>query len=317
MSNQQVDTQNIDVSSDREKEFQEALKTIDKGFCVSETDEPDNLEPIAQEPPSFEELKRQMDNKEGNGKVYERLAELQESQSYEKILEEIESIAKEKPLDAKLFLFKARALANLKRFKEADKAVLIADSFKTDFVEVYETQKEITSIKYDLYLKAGDFYLKKGIELGACLGKSNFKNARMFFEKALEISLNDINLLDNVYSVYKYLGEDKKALTIKGAIYSLRPSYKTSYDMEYNKTLCFIATYAFCEYPVVVNHFRWFRREYLLTNELGKRLNSLYVLLSPKFTRAAIGKPVLRKLFQIALLFPLATISLFRMLKKE
>ena len=102
-------------------------------------------------------------------------------------------------------------------------------------------------------------------------------------------------------STLKYLGEDDEAFRIKATIYSIRSNFQTTYDSSYNQTLCFIATYAFYDKPWIINDFRWFRREYLLNNKLGREINSLYVCLSSRVTKALRKNNLIREFFKIIL----------------
>ncbi len=212
-------------------------------------------------------------------------------------------------------LLKARALVNLKRFKEADKTIFDAERQNTNYYSLKETKDEINNIKLALYQKAGSFFLKQGINLGFPLGKNNFLKAKFCFTKALEISPDDLDILDHTYSALKYLGEDDEAFKIKGTIYSIKPSYKTTYDLSFNQTLCFIATYTFYDHPWIIDEFRWFRREFLLNCLIGRRINSLYVTISSKITRVILKNEIIRNYFKIVLFIPLLFVELIKCFK--
>ena len=245
--------------------------------------------------------------------VNDECEKLFQNKEYEELLKKIEENKDSDELLPKIFLLKARALVELKRFKEADKAIFEAEQSNTNYYELKQTKEDINAIKLNLYLKAGSYSLKNGIKLGYPLGKNNFIKAKFCFLKALQISPDDLNILDQAYSALKYLGEDEEAFKIKGTIYSIEKDFKTTYDSNYNQTLCFIATYAFYDQPDIINEFRWFRREYLLNNNLGRNINSLYVKISSRITKSINNNHFLRYVFKIILYIPLLIIKLLKL----
>ena len=245
--------------------------------------------------------------------VNDECEKLFQNKEYEELLKKIEENKDSDALLPKIFLLKARALVELKRFKEADKAIFEAEQSNTNYYELKQTKEDINAIKLNLYLKAGSYSLKNGIKLGYPLGKNNFIKAKFCFFKALQISPDDLNILDQAYSALKYLGEDEEAFKIKGTIYSIEKDFKTTYDSNYNQTLCFIATYAFYDQPDIINEFRWFRREYLLNNNLGRNINSLYVKISSRITKSIHNNHFLRYVFKIILYIPLLIIKLLKL----
>ena len=247
--------------------------------------------------------------------INEECETLFQDKKYEELINKIDTSDNKESLLSKTLLYKARALVELRRFKEADKALFEAEEHNTDYYLLKQTKEDINSIKLNLYLKAGTFALENGIKLGIPLGQKNFLKAKFCFTKALEINPDDLNILDLNYSALKYLGEEEEAFKIKGAIYSLEPDFKTTYDKKFNQTLCFIATYAFYDQPEIVDEFRWFRREFLLNNCLGRELNSLYIKTSSRITRALNNDDNVRYLFKIILHIPLYIIKVLKRIK--
>ncbi len=253
-------------------------------------------------------------NKEKEVDINEVCETLFNEKKYEELINKIDTLENKELLVSKSLLLKARSLVELKRFKEADKAIFDAEQQNTDYYLLKQTKEEINSIKLNLYLKAGSFLLENGIKLGHPLGHNSFLKAKFCYQKALQLSPDDLNILDQTYSVLKYLGEDEEAFKIKGAIYSLDPDYKTTYDLKYNQTLCFIASYAFYDQPDVVNEFRWFRREYLLNNKLGRNINSLYVKVSSQITKSIRNDNFLRFIFKLILQIPLIFVKILKII---
>ena len=245
--------------------------------------------------------------------INEECEKLFQEKKYEDLIKKIDDNKESEVLLPKILLLKARSLVELKRFKEADKAIFEAEQSNTNYYELKQTKEDINSVKLKLYLKAGSFSLKNGIKLGYPLGKNNFLKAKFCFLKALEICPDDLNILDQAYSALKYLGEDEEAFKIKGTIYSIEKNFKTTYDSHFNQTLCFIATYAFYDQPEIINEFRWFRREYLLNNNLGRNINSLYIKVSSRITKSIQNKQFLRYIFKFILYFPLLIVKFLKL----
>ena len=236
---------------------------------------------------------------------------------YSELIELIEKNESSNDFPEKALLLKARALVELKQFKAADKALFDAERTNTDYHSLKETKEAIAEIKLKLYVKAGNHFLARAIKLGIPLGLQNFQKAKYCFQKAIEINPDDINILDSAYSTLKYLGEDEEAFRIKATIFSIKSNYKTTYDSTYNQTLCFIATYAFYDKPWIVDDFRWFRREYLLNNRFGREINSLYVCLSSRLTKALEKNNIIREVFKYILYFPFFIIKLLQRIKSN
>ena len=290
-----------------EKEEEEVLKKYNEIFNQKEKDE---------KTANDENNAVEATNKNSNlSEVFEKLSSLYTERKHLELLDEIAELEKNQNMNAELFILKAKALAELKRFKASNIALYHAKQLISSVRELEEAQNAISKIKFDLCMKAGNRYLKKGVQMGATLGKRNFELSMIYFNKAFSINPDNLDLLDNTYTALKYLDDKEKALKIKGFIYSLDPKFITSYEQQFNKTLCFIATFAYKEHPYIVNEFRWFRREFLLNNKIGKRINSLYVLISPRITKLANDNKYLKLLFQIILFLPLIAVELLKLIK--
>ena len=248
--------------------------------------------------------------------LYKEFEKLFNEKKYSELIEYIEKNESSNDFPSKGMLLKAKALVELKKFKLADKALFEAERLNADYHSLKETKEEIAEVKLKLYTKAGASFLAKAVKLGVPLGISNFQKAKFCFMKALEINPDDLNLLDQAYSALKYLGEEEEAFKIKAVIYSIQSNFKTTYESSYNQTLCFIATYAFYDKPWIVNDFRWFRREFLLNNRFGREINSLYVCISSKLTKALCNDNLIREIFKTLLYFPFLFIKILQYLKK-
>lgn len=241
--------------------------------------------------------------------IYEKL--LNENK-FNEVIQKVDELKKTNYFPSELLLLKAKALASIKQFKDSEKTLYEAERYFPDFNLFKQTVEDINEIKYKLFSKAGNVFLQKGLNLGYPLGQENFLKAKYCLLKAIAINSNNIDILDQAYTALKYLGEDKEAFDIKAIIYSIKSDFVTSYDSKYNQSLCFIATYAFYDQPNIVNEFRWFRREYLLNTKFGRRLNSLYIVISSKITKCLLNKNSFRFFFKIFLYFPLLIIKFLK-----
>lgn len=211
-----------------------------------------------------------------------------------------------------LILLKARVLARMRRFKESDRFIEIAEKSNSHFPELNEAKTEIRKVKHALYKKAADYYLERALLKGVTFGKADFVKAKEALEKAMHFVTDDINMLDQYHTVLKYLKQEREAFKTKGIIYSIDPEYTTSFEQELSNRMCFIASYAFVGQPQHVDVFRWYRREFLLNSDFGRRLNCLYVTLSPRVVRALAPYPVGVYLCRAILFLPLLMIKLLQ-----
>lgn len=200
-----------------------------------------------------------------------------------------------------MLLLKARAQVELRQFKGYEKTIFEADRQNSYFKEVQLVKNDVNEIKYRLLTKAAETYLKKGLEIGPSLGRAHFEKTVKSIAQALDIIPENVDLLDQLYTAQMYLGNEKEAFKTKALIYTLNQTFITTFDRESSSSLCFIASFAFFDDPGTVNEFRWFRREFLLTSNLGKYLNSLYVLHSPRITSCASNFSGSRALFRFLL----------------
>lgn len=293
--------------TEEEKEVQDIIDSLTPSFKnqvdalkSSKPDEQKESEELTKEPPAL---------------LFSDLEKLFNEKKYTELIELIEKNETSNTFPAEGLLLKAKALVELKKFKAADKALFDAERANTDYHSLNETKESIAEVKFKLYAKAGNHFLTKAIKLGIPLGIQNFQKAKFCLMKAIEINPDDINVLDQAYSALKYLGENEEAFKIKATLYSLKSNYKTTYDSSYNQTLCFIATYAFYDKPWIVNDFRWFRREYLLNNKIGREINSLYVCTSSQLTKALDKNEIIRQIFRIILYFPFFLIKFLQLIK--
>lgn len=238
---------------------------------------------------------------------------LYEKNKYEQVIQRVDFLHLTHKISVPLLLLKAESLAALKRFKEADKVIFEAEKLNVCLKEVRELKNNLYELKYDLLSRAGEVYLRKALELGPSLGEEHFKKARICLTKALEIFPDNIDLLDQQYTVLRYLKDDEGAFKTKAMIYLLNNRFIPTFDREGTNTLCFIATYAYEGAILEIEIFRWFRREFLLPFSFGRLLNCWYVRISSRLT-ARLKEFKVSPLFFRILFFPV--LSLLKILKK-
>ncbi|GAB4272424.1 MAG: hypothetical protein Kow0029_10990 [Candidatus Rifleibacteriota bacterium] len=227
-----------------------------------------------------------------------------EKNKYEEVIQRVDFLHLTHKISVPLLILKAESLVSLKRFKEADKVIFEAEKQNSHLKEVRELKNHIYEIKYNLLSKAGELYLKKALELGPSLGEKHFKKARICLKKALDIFPENIELLDQQYTVLRYLNETEEAFKTKAMIYLLNNRYIPTFDKEGANSFCFLATYAYKRDSKELMVFRWFRREFLLTSNIGKYLNCVYVRNSQKILSLSRKYSISPAIFR-AVLFPI------------
>lgn len=223
---------------------------------------------------------------------------------FEEVIQRVDFLHLTHRMSVPLLIFKAKSLVSLKRFKETDKVIFEAEKLGMDAKKIQELKNQVHEDKYALLSKAGSIYLNKALELGPSLGMSHFNKARICLRKALEIFPDNIELLDQQYTVLRYLNEEEQAFKTKAMIYLLNNRFVPSFDKEGTSSLCFIATFAYAESPEKIADFRWFRREFLLTSNMGKQINCMYVKHSAKLVRKAKKNAIPTEIFRF-FLFPI------------
>lgn len=211
-----------------------------------------------------------------------------------------------------LVLLKARVMARMRHFKESDALIEQAEKDTTHLPEVNEAKKEINELKNILYHKAAQYYLERALSKGSSFGQEDFNKAREALENIITPVTQDIDVFDMYYTVLKYLKDDSKAFEIKGIIYSLDPTYITSFDKSANSKLCFIASFAYSNQPADIERFRWLRREFLLNNSYGRLINCLYIRYSPYMVQLASKIKYSQYFFRALLFFPLNIIKILQ-----
>ena len=109
---------------------------------------------------SNENLDNPESKKEKEVDINEVCETLFNEKKYEELINKIDNLENKELLVSKSLLLKARSLVELKRFKEADKAIFDAEQQNTDYYLLKQTKEDINSIKLSLYLKAGSFLLE-------------------------------------------------------------------------------------------------------------------------------------------------------------
>ncbi|NCB39286.1 MAG: hypothetical protein EOM80_10985 [Erysipelotrichia bacterium] len=237
----------------------------------------------------------------------EHLENLLTEKKYDELIEAVDLLHKDYVISVPLLLLKVKALVELKKFKPIEAILSSAETQNRYLKEIKETRNYVNETKRQILVTAGSVYLKKAMTLGPTMGRRHFMMARDLLEKAVKIVPGDLDLLDQLYTAYKYLGEEDGAFDAKAVMYHVNQSFTPTFDRKNSSSLCFIASFAFVGQPETVNEFRWFRREFLLQSKSGRQLNSFYVRWSPKFvnfaTHYAIARPLCRFLLLPFLLF--------------
>lgn len=241
-----------------------------------------------------------------------RVKELLTQKKYDEVVKEVDRLHLSHRVNVLLLLLKARALAELRRFKEVDKVIFEAERENLNLFEIRDAKNDINEIRYKLLVKAGDVYLAKAVSMGSSLGQPLFKKAKIGLQRALAMNPENLDLLDKYYTALKYLGEEEEAFRTKANIYNLNPKFITSFDNAGTSNLCFLASFAYEGETAVLNEFRWFRREFLLTSRLGRFLNSKYVRFSPALVQLVKPFPPSVNLFRLLLAVPLWFIRLIK-----
>jgi tetratricopeptide (TPR) repeat protein len=236
-----------------------------------------------------------------------------EKKQYLKVIERVDFLHLTHKISVPLLLLKAESLVALKRFKEADKVIFEAEKQNSCLKEVRELKNQLYEVKYGLLSRAGEIYLKKALELGPSLGINHFKKARICLRKALEIFPENLDLLDQQYTVLRYLQIDEEAFKTKAMIYILNNRFIPTFDRENSKSLCFLATFAYHNNPIPLEDFRWFRREFLLSNKFGRLINCCYVKNSQKLVKLCLKHKIPPKIMQFFLFPILNMIKLIRL----
>ncbi|MBU1107227.1 MAG: hypothetical protein KKB51_11210 [Candidatus Riflebacteria bacterium] len=232
-----------------------------------------------------------------------KIKELFADKKYAELVSQVDELHLSYRTTVTLLLLKARALVELRRFKAADQVIVEAEHHNRNINEVLEVKNNINETKYRILCKAAEVYLHKALELGLSFGESHFRKAQQSIVRALEFVPENLDLLDKLYTTQKYLGQLEDSYKTKAMIYILNKKYVTAFDREASASLCFIASFAYCDDPQIIEEFRWFRREFLLTSPQGRALNTTYVRLSPRVTRVASGVKFSRSVFRV-LLYP-------------
>ncbi|EKD81146.1 MAG: hypothetical protein ACD_39C01950G0001, partial [uncultured bacterium] len=231
------------------------------------------------------------------------LRKLFDEKRYNELIKKVDELHLSYRTTVTLLLLKARAFVELRRFKAADQVINEAEHHNRNINEVLELKNTINETKYRILSKASDIYLHKALELGLSLGEQHFRKAQQSLLRALEFVPENLDLLDKLYTTQKYLGQLEDSYKTKAMIYILNKKYVTAFDRESSASLCFIASFAYRGEPEIIDDFRWFRREFLLTSQAGMAMNSAYVRISPSITRAAAHIKFSRPVFR-ALLYP-------------
>ncbi len=259
--------------------------------------------------PGTEKISREVDVE---ADTLNRVRELLNQKKYEEVVAEVDRLHLSHRINVLLLLLKARALGHLRRFKEVDKVMFEAEREGTNLFELKDAKNDLNELRYKLLVKAGDVYLAKAVAMGPSLGLPHFKKARIGLQRALALNPENLDLLDKYYTTLKYLGDEEEAFKTKSMIYILDPKFITTFDNAGTSNLCFLASFAFSDQPGVLNEFRWFRREFLLTSQTGRFANSFYVRHSPAVVRLCRPFPWSRSLFRHLLNFPLLAIRILR-----
>ena len=163
---------------------------LDCCIIADEKEEIEELEKKIEELSPSRKTQKNISENEDNEEIVEHKIDINDEcevlfqdKKYEDLINKIDTLDNKESLLSKTLLYKARALVELKRFKDADKALFEAEEHNTDYYLLKQTKEDINSIKLNLYLKAGAFSLENGIKLGVPLGQKNFLKAKFCLQK--------------------------------------------------------------------------------------------------------------------------------------
>ncbi|HNV72965.1 MAG TPA: hypothetical protein PKO06_24865, partial [Candidatus Ozemobacteraceae bacterium] len=134
------------------------------------------------------------------------------------------------------------------------------------------------------------------------IGRLFFEKAITCAQKALEISPDELILLDQLFTCMMYLRRTEDAGKIREQILLVSPNFLTTWERADDQSWCFIASYAYQDTPEHIELFREFRRRCLLPWLPGRAVNGLYIRISPLLVllarRGGIPAPAVRRLLE-------------------
>lgn len=229
---------------------------------------------------------------------------------FDEVIKTVDEIHQTHIISVPLLLLKASSYAKLRLFKRADQCIFDAERFNSHLKEIKELKAEIFEDKLEILNESAIAYLTKALELGPVLGVTYFEKSKECLVKAMKIFPENIHTLDNLYTVHKYLNEEKEALKIKALIKDLDCNFTPNFEKESESSICFLASFTYDGCNEKLSAFRYLRRKFLLSNAIGRRINCLYVKLSPSLVKAIIRMKIPPVVFRI-LLFPVYAFAIF------
>ncbi len=204
-----------------------------------------------------------------------------EQQRYHDVLRGLKKYLAKHPSVITGYLLGAKSHLELHEFHQAEMFLERALKIDPYFEETVQFKLDYLEKKYLILSRAATEYLNKGIQLGPAIGRLFFEKAITCAEKALEISPDELILLDQLFTCKMYLRQNEDAGKIRQQILLISPNFVTTWERSDEQSWCFIASYAYAETPELVNSFREFRRRFLLPYLAGRLLNGLYIRISP------------------------------------
>jgi tetratricopeptide (TPR) repeat protein len=219
------------------------------------------------------------------------LENLYDEGKYDEVLETLDQMLLRNENFVPGLMLKAKIHLQKREFLPAEACLEQATKAEPNNLFVMDFRLDFQDHKFKILTRGGIQFLQKGVQLGPTLGHEFFLKARDCFRQALEITTGDCIILDHLYTVLMYLGEPQAALKVKTEILMYSPQFQTTFEKHRNRSLCFLAGYAFAQEPETIRDFRRFRTLFLLDWPGGIALNTLYHRISPRLITAtkAVG----------------------------
>ncbi|HNW36731.1 MAG TPA: hypothetical protein PKM25_17465, partial [Candidatus Ozemobacteraceae bacterium] len=233
----------------------------------------------------------------------ERIHNFLRERDFDAALTSIERLLIQDPRLIEALHLKVRIFTEKRLYHPA--SIILKRAFEID--PYNETTKQLQIDFLESKLKAlshgADVFLKKALKLGPSLGRDYFRRAAKLLQKSIVIAPDELSLLDQLYTCYMYLDDDRQAALIRREIALINPNYVTTIARFRRSSLCFLAGYAYDEAPESLEPFRRIRRR-LIRKRAGRYVVTWYSRLSPILIETAKALRVPRLLFRM-FLFPL------------
>jgi len=232
----------------------------------------------------------------------ERIHNLLRERDFDTALTSVERLLIQEPRLIEALHIKVRILTEKKMYHPANS--ILKRAFEID--PNNDTTKQLHIDFLETKLKAlshgADIFLKKAMKLGPSLGRDYFRRAAKLLQKSIVIAPDELSLLDQLYTCYMYLGDERQAALIRRDIALVNPNYVTTIARLRRSSLCFLAGYAYDEATESLEPFRRIRRR-LIKRKAGQYFVTWYSRISPILVETAKALCIPPLLFRV-LLFP-------------